>query len=90
MGVMTQSGEPLRQRPNGLARTVTRAPTLPAMPREAERDFSVLVYRFRLPGGNIRNILVAAAHLAAADENRSLWSTCCAASAVSYKRWASW
>jgi hypothetical protein len=30
-------------------------------------DFGLLAHRFRLSGGNIRNIIVSAAYLAAAD-----------------------
>jgi hypothetical protein len=37
------------------------------VPRGANLDFALLARRFRLAGGNIRNILVSAAYLAAAD-----------------------
>jgi hypothetical protein len=39
----------------------------PDVPCEAAIDFPLLARRFRLAGGNIRNILVSAAYLAAAD-----------------------
>jgi ATP-dependent 26S proteasome regulatory subunit len=39
----------------------------PGVPRDAEIDFDVLARRFKLAGGNIRNIIVSAAYLAAAD-----------------------
>ncbi len=39
----------------------------PDVPREANLDFDILARRFKLAGGNIRNILVSAAFLAAAD-----------------------
>jgi ATP-dependent 26S proteasome regulatory subunit len=38
-----------------------------AVPHEAGLDFDLLARRYRLSGGNIRNILVSAAYLAAAD-----------------------
>ncbi|MBN1248283.1 MAG: ATP-binding protein, partial [Anaerolineae bacterium] len=37
------------------------------VPRTADIDFELLAKRFKLAGGNIRNILVSAAYLAAAD-----------------------
>jgi hypothetical protein len=37
------------------------------VPCESALDFELLAHRFRLAGGNIRNILVSAAYLAAAD-----------------------
>jgi len=37
------------------------------VPRAADLDFGLLARRFRLAGGNIRNIIVSAAFLAAAD-----------------------
>ena len=37
------------------------------VPCEANLDFGLLARRFKLTGGNIRNIIVSAAHLAAAD-----------------------
>ncbi len=40
------------------------------VPREPDLDFELLAQRFRLAGGNIRNILVSAAYLAAADGRR--------------------
>ncbi len=40
------------------------------VPREPDLDFELLARRFRLAGGNIRNILVSAAYLAAADGQR--------------------
>jgi SpoVK/Ycf46/Vps4 family AAA+-type ATPase len=39
----------------------------PDVPRAPELDFAVMAHRFKLAGGNIRNILVSAAYLAAAD-----------------------
>lgn len=39
----------------------------PDVPRDADLDFDLLARRFKLAGGNIRNILVSAAYLAAAD-----------------------
>jgi hypothetical protein len=39
----------------------------PEVPREAGLDFGLLARRFRLAGGNIRNVLVSAAYLAASD-----------------------
>jgi hypothetical protein len=39
----------------------------PDVPREPELDFELLARRFKLAGGNIRNIIVGAAYLAAAD-----------------------
>ncbi len=39
----------------------------PQMPRDASVDFRVLSRRFKLAGGNIRNIIVGAAFLAAGD-----------------------
>jgi hypothetical protein len=44
---------------------------LPAdVPWDPELDFHLLAHRFRLAGGNIRNILVSAAYLAASDGQR--------------------
>jgi SpoVK/Ycf46/Vps4 family AAA+-type ATPase len=44
---------------------------LPAdVPRDPGLDFHMLAQRFRLAGGNIRNILVSAAYLAASDGQR--------------------
>jgi SpoVK/Ycf46/Vps4 family AAA+-type ATPase len=40
------------------------------VPREPDLDLALLARRFRLAGGNIRNILVGAAYLAAADGRR--------------------
>ncbi len=37
------------------------------MPRDDRLNFGGLAERYRLAGGNIRNILVSAAYLAAAD-----------------------
>ena len=37
------------------------------VPRDAELNFELLAKRFKLAGGNIRNIIVSAAYLAAAD-----------------------
>ena len=37
------------------------------MPRETDIDLALLARRFKLAGGNIRNILVTAAYLAASD-----------------------
>jgi len=42
----------------------------PGVPREPDLDFELLAHRFKLAGGNIRNILVSAAYLAAADGGR--------------------
>jgi len=42
----------------------------PDVPRDAELDFALLARRFKLAGGNIRNILVNAAYLAASDGGR--------------------
>jgi AAA+ superfamily predicted ATPase len=39
----------------------------PDVPREPEIDFELLARRFKLAGGNIRNVIVSAAYLAAAD-----------------------
>ena len=39
----------------------------PDVPRDPELDFDLLARRFKLAGGNIRNIIVSAAYLAAAD-----------------------
>ncbi|MDB5064623.1 MAG: ATPase central domain protein, partial [Chloroflexi bacterium] len=43
----------------------------PRVPRAADLDLDFLAHAFRLSGGNIRNIVVAAAH-AAADEDRAV------------------
>ena len=40
------------------------------VPREPDLDFELLARRFKLAGGNIRNILVGAAYLAASDGGR--------------------
>ncbi|MGC9399253.1 MAG: ATP-binding protein [Anaerolineae bacterium] len=40
----------------------------PEVPHDDDLDFGLLARRFKLAGGNIRNIIVAAAYLAAADE----------------------
>ena len=42
----------------------------PDVPREPDLDFDFLARRFKLAGGNIRNIIVNAAYLAAADGQR--------------------
>lgn len=42
----------------------------PGVPRTQDLDLGLLARRFRLSGGNIRNILVGAAYLAAADGGR--------------------
>lgn len=42
----------------------------PDVPRTADLDFKFLARRFKLAGGNIRNIIVSAAYLAAADGKR--------------------
>ncbi len=42
----------------------------PDVPREPDLDFDLLARRFKLAGGNIRNIIVSAAYLAAADGQR--------------------
>jgi SpoVK/Ycf46/Vps4 family AAA+-type ATPase len=42
----------------------------PQVPRDVDLDFAPLASRFRLAGGNIRNVLVSAAYLAAADGQR--------------------
>ncbi len=39
----------------------------PEVPRDADLDFGILARRFKLAGGNIRNIIVSAAYLAAAN-----------------------
>lgn len=39
----------------------------PAIPRAPNVNFEVMARRFKLPGGNIRNIIVSAAYLAATD-----------------------
>ncbi len=39
----------------------------PDVPRDPDLDFGLLARRFKLAGGNIRNIIVSAAYLAAAD-----------------------
>jgi len=39
----------------------------PAVPRASDVDFGLLARRFKLAGGNIRNIIVTATYLAAAD-----------------------
>jgi hypothetical protein len=39
----------------------------PDVPRAPDLNFDLLAHRFRLAGGNIRNILVSAAYLAASD-----------------------
>jgi hypothetical protein len=39
----------------------------PDVPRSADIDFGLLARRFRISGGNIRNIIVSAAYLAGAD-----------------------
>lgn len=42
----------------------------PTVPHDAEINFDILARRFKLAGGNIRNIIVSAAYLAAADGGR--------------------
>ncbi len=42
----------------------------PEVPRDASLDFGLLARRFELAGGNIRNIIMGAAYLAAADGGR--------------------
>ena len=42
----------------------------PGVPHEPDLDFELLARRFKLAGGNIRNILVSAAFLAASDGGR--------------------
>ncbi len=42
----------------------------PGVPRQPELNFDLLARRFELAGGNIRNIIVSAAYLAAADGQR--------------------
>ena len=37
------------------------------LPRSAELDLDLMARRFEIPGGNIRNVALAAAFLAAAD-----------------------
>ena len=39
----------------------------PKVPRHTDLDFDLLARRFKLAGGNIRNVIVSAAYLAAAD-----------------------
>jgi hypothetical protein len=41
----------------------------PTVPREDDLDFALLARRFKLAGGSIRNVIVNAAFLAAADES---------------------
>jgi SpoVK/Ycf46/Vps4 family AAA+-type ATPase len=48
-------------------RRIWRSLFPPNLPRVPDLDFDLLAKRFRLAGGNIRNIIVAAAYLAAAD-----------------------
>jgi ATP-dependent 26S proteasome regulatory subunit len=40
-------------------------------PREEEIDFSFLARQFKLTGGNIKNIVLSAAFLAAQESNQS-------------------
>ncbi len=42
----------------------------PSVPRAPELDFGLLARRFKLAGGNIRNVIVSAAYLAAADNGQ--------------------
>ena len=42
----------------------------PDVPRDEDIDFELLARRFKLAGGNIRNVIVSAAYLAADDGNR--------------------
>jgi hypothetical protein len=42
----------------------------PDLPRDEDLDLALLARRFKLAGGNIRNIIVSAAYLAAADGGR--------------------
>lgn len=42
----------------------------PDVPRDPDLDFQLLARRFKLTGGNIRNIIVSAAYLAASDSGR--------------------
>ncbi len=42
----------------------------PDVPRDPDLDFPMLARRFKIAGGNIRNIIVAAAYLAAGDGQR--------------------
>jgi hypothetical protein len=42
----------------------------PNLPRAADLDFGLMARRYKLAGGNIRNILVCAAYLAAVDGGR--------------------
>jgi ATP-dependent 26S proteasome regulatory subunit len=42
----------------------------PGVPRAPELDFGLLARRFKLAGGNIRNVIVGAAYLAAADSGQ--------------------
>lgn len=39
----------------------------PGVPRVPDLDLPLMAHRFKLAGGNIRNVIVSAAHLAAAD-----------------------
>jgi SpoVK/Ycf46/Vps4 family AAA+-type ATPase len=41
----------------------------PDVPRSSDLDFAPLARRFKLTGGNIRNVIVAAAYLAAAEDS---------------------
>jgi hypothetical protein len=47
----------------------------PDLPQARDIDFSLLAERFRLAGGNIRNVILSAAYLAAADEAKSATPT---------------
>lgn len=42
----------------------------PNVPRAEDLDFGLLAHRFKLAGGNIRNIIISAAYLAASDGGR--------------------
>jgi SpoVK/Ycf46/Vps4 family AAA+-type ATPase len=55
----------------------------PEVPCDADLDLPGMASRFKLAGGNIRNIIIGAAYLAA----RCAWSTCCIALVASCRRW---
>jgi SpoVK/Ycf46/Vps4 family AAA+-type ATPase len=56
---------PFPEKPDRLRIWQTLFP--PDVPRSPDLDFELLARRFKLTGGNIRNIIVSAAYLAASD-----------------------
>jgi SpoVK/Ycf46/Vps4 family AAA+-type ATPase len=56
---------PFPEKPDRLRIWQTLFP--PDLPRSPDLDFDLLAQRFKLTGGNIRNIIVSAAYLAASD-----------------------